>query len=81
MEATTKTCTCHTEFGDITLNVHQEHYAICKACGCYWYVGTNMLSGWQHEDKSVWEENRRELSGEQAREIARGVIGHTYQQI
>ena len=41
----------------------------------------DLLESLLEYDRVPNEENRRELNGEQAREVARSVIGHTYQQI
>jgi hypothetical protein len=44
------------------LNVGRNHYVYCAAHrkrSCY---GSNLFSGWRHEDESVWERNRRILS-------------------
>lgn len=43
-------------------NVEREHWAACHEHRVKWYVGSNLLSGWQEEGPEVWAENERILA-------------------
>lgn len=44
------------------LNVGRNHFAICRKHKVYWYVGSNLFSGWQDESPTTWEANEKLLS-------------------
>ncbi len=45
------------------LNVGREHWFVCRLHEVKWLVGSNLFSGWRHEEDWEWEENERELAG------------------
>ena len=43
------------------LNVGRDHWAYCRRHKTRWLVGSNLFSGWRHEDETVWLCNRYRL--------------------
>jgi hypothetical protein len=45
------------------INVEQHHFYVCHAHKAYWWIGSNLFSGWRDERDEEWEENRHLLEG------------------
>jgi len=43
------------------LNVYKDHYFFCRKHKKCWYVGSNLISGWQDETQEIWKENAVKL--------------------
>ncbi len=46
---------------DGLLNVGRYHWATCRRHKTRWLIGSNLFSGWRHEDEAVWLRNRYRL--------------------
>ena len=42
-------------------NVHRVHWMACDEHRVKWWIGSNLFSGWRHEDEGKWEANRAAL--------------------
>ncbi len=43
------------------LNVGSDHWAYCRRHKTRWLIGSNLFSGWRHEDETMWLRNRYRL--------------------
>ncbi len=43
------------------LNVGRDHWAYCRRHKTRWLIGSNLFSGWRHEDETIWLRNRYQL--------------------
>ena len=43
------------------LNVGRDHWAYCRRHKTRWLIGSNLFSGWRHEDETTWLRNRYRL--------------------
>ncbi len=39
------------------LNVGSNHYGTCDKHQVYWWIGANLFSCWQEEDRTTWQAN------------------------
>ena len=53
----------HCGQNDGYMNVERDHWLICHRHKTKWLAGSNLFSGWRHEDEETWKRNRFKLSG------------------
>jgi hypothetical protein len=44
-------------------NLGRAHFVACDTCRTYIWVGSNLMSGWRHENRDVWQRNAQSVRG------------------
>jgi hypothetical protein len=44
-------------------NIGRGHYIACDECKSYIFVGSNLMSCWRWENKSIWQKNYESVKG------------------
>jgi hypothetical protein len=45
------------------LNVGRNHFGVCDEHKVFWWIGSNVFSGWKDETEEEWQRNEEKLSG------------------
>ena len=45
------------------LNISRGHFVACDKCKTYIFVGSNLMSNWQEENKDIWQNNSDSVKG------------------
>jgi len=44
-------------------NIGRGHYVACDTCKTYVFVGADLMSSWQQENRNIWEANFNRVEG------------------